>query len=160
MSNLWRGQFGKKYTDRNPTCAGAVDTHYRKTFGVTRTALNEQFLQNVPLDARILEVGCNVGAQLDVLREMGYVNLYGIEPMEYAVHKAAHPNITQGYAGAMQFSDGAFDLVYTSGVLIHIPPAEMERAMREIVRVSRRWVWGWEYYCDEYQAIEYRGEQE
>ena len=60
----------------------------------------------------------------------------------------------------MQFSDDAFDLVFTSGVLIHINPAEIHKAMREIVRVSKRWVWGWEYYSDEYKAVMYRGEDD
>ena len=37
------------------------------------------------------------------------------------------------------FPDKSFDLVLTSAVILHNPPADAERMRREVVRVARRW---------------------
>lgn len=46
----------------------------------------------------------------------------------------------QGDATALQFGDGAFDLVFCAEVLEHIPSPSLEKACTEMARVSRRWV--------------------
>jgi len=48
------------------------------------------------------------------------------------------PGITcvRGNAAALDFEDGAFDLVFCAEVLEHIPPQLLERVCRELVRVS------------------------
>ena len=38
----------------------------------------------------------------------------------------------------MPFPDGSFDMVVTSAVVLHNPPAVAERIRREVVRVARR----------------------
>jgi len=60
----------------------------------------------------------------------------------------------------LTFDDDSLDFVFTSGVLIHIPPSKIEIALQEIARCSRQYVWGYEYYAPEYTEIEYRGNQE
>ena len=59
----WRGDFGREYTDRNTLDPAALDLLWQNNYGVTRTALNRKFLEGIPKDAKILEVGCNVGNQ-------------------------------------------------------------------------------------------------
>jgi SAM-dependent methyltransferase len=39
--------------------------------------------------------------------------------------------------GRLPFPDGSFDLVYTSEVLVHVRPEDLEGRLRELVRVSR-----------------------
>jgi SAM-dependent methyltransferase len=46
----------------------------------------------------------------------------------------------QGDATALAFADSSFDLVFCAEVLEHIPSPDLERACREMARVSRRWV--------------------
>ena len=75
----WRGTFGKEYSERNLLTPAALDALYEQKYGITRGALNQRFLAEVPKDARILEVGCNLGNQLLALQQMGFTNLYGIE---------------------------------------------------------------------------------
>ena len=158
---FWGGDFGREYNARNPRTADDCDALCQRNFGLTRTALNTRFVDQVPRSARILEVGCNVGSQLAVLQRMGFQNLYGVEWQHDAVEqsKRLHERlqVIQGSAFDLPFCDGFFDLVFTSGVLIHIAPTDLPTAMREIHRVSARWIWGFEYHAPTLSEVTYRG---
>lgn len=157
----WSGEFGRKYTDRNVI---SVDDLYKKNYGITRTELNKTFLSGISRSARILEVGSNIGNQLLTLQKMGFKNLYGIEPQSHALElsrmrtKGIH--MMQGSVFDLPFDDGRFDLVFTSGVLIHINPVDIKEALDEIYRASKKYIWGFEYYSDQYEDIIYRGRRE
>ena len=158
----WANVFGKEYTDRNLYNPQELDEFYKKTWGATRTELNEEFLSFLDKDkTKILEVGSNVGNQLLSLQSMGFKNLYGIEISKYAVEKSKERtkdiNIICGSAFDLPFKDEYFDLIFTSGVLIHISPKNIDFALDEIHRCSKKYIFGFEYYADEYTEIEYRG---
>lgn len=157
----WAGVFGREYTDRNDWSLEDVDAFYLKNYGITRTMMNRQFLMGMPTSMRILEVGCNVGNQLLLLKKMGFINLYGIELQDYAVEKAksrtAQINIIKGAACDIPFKDNYFDMVFTSGLLIHISPADVHMVLEEIFRCTREYIWGFEYYADLCTEINYRG---
>ena len=157
----WTGDFGREYTDRNAYTPSELDDLYRRNYGITRSEVNERFLKDIPRDARILEVGCNMGTQLLVLQQMGFVNLHGIEIQSYALERARQrlpqAQLTEASAFAIPYVDGHFDLVFTSGVLIHISPADLHKALAEIHRCTRRWIWGFEYYATETTEVVYRG---
>ncbi len=157
----WSSEFGKEYTERNPHTIEVMDELYGKQFGLTRTELNLTFLGNLDRSIKILEVGSNVGAQLHGLQKIGFKNLYGIEIQPYAVEvskqNTKNINIIQGSAFDIPFKDSYFDFVFTSGVLIHINPGDLNIAMREIYRCTSEYIWGFEYYADRYSEIPYRG---
>jgi pseudaminic acid biosynthesis-associated methylase len=157
----WTGNFGREYTDRNAQSPADLDEFYRQTYGISRRQLNESFLRLIPKQARILEVGCNMGTQLLLLTEMGYRELYGIEIQSYALDLAQRrlpeAELKQASALSIPFPDQHFDLVFTSGVLIHISPSDLPKALREIYRCSRHWIWGFEYYSPNPTEISYRG---
>ncbi|GAH77623.1 unnamed protein product, partial [marine sediment metagenome] len=44
-----------------------------------------------------------------------------------------------------------------SRMLIHISLADIKKALTEIHRCSRKYIWGFEYYSDEYEEINYQG---
>ncbi len=50
-------------------------------------------------------------------------------------------------------------MVITSGVLIHIPPSELDAVMRAIVAATSRYVLCIEYDAPVEQMVEYRGHQ-
>lgn len=158
----WKSGFGKKYTDRNTLTLSNLEKLYKKRYGLTRMQMNKTFLGNLDRSIRILEVGSNIGNQLQLLKRMGFKNLYGIEPQEYAVELskkiAKGINIINGNVFDIPFKDGYFDLVFTSGVLIHINPQDIKRAMKEICRCSKTYIWGFEYYSPKYRKIKYRRE--
>jgi len=159
----WTNRFGREYTDRNNISLSELEESYKSKYGVTRTELNKLFLNRLDRSIRILEVGCNIGIQLLCLQKMGFKNLYGIEPQSYALGLARKRtkdiNIIKGNCFDIPFEDNYFDLVFTSGVLIHIHLRDIEKAMKEIYRCSRRYIWGFEYYSDEYVEVEYRGQK-
>lgn len=157
----WAGEMGKLYTDRNPQSVEEFDRVYLKDYGVTRTSMNDEFLRALPRTMSILEVGANIGLELEFLRRAGFPELLGIEINEHAVAQAKkiHPavRVVQGSGFSLPFPDASYDLVFTSGVLIHISPADIKDIIREVHRVSRRYIWGFEYYAPEYTEVVYRG---
>jgi pseudaminic acid biosynthesis-associated methylase len=159
----WNGDFGREYTDRNTHTPAELDELYRQSYGVTRTELNQRFLADIPRDARILEIECNMGTQLLVLQQMGFRNLYGIEIQTYALERSKQrvtaAVFTLASALAIPYPDRFFDLVFTSGVLIHIAPADLPVAMAEIDRCAKHWIWGFEYYAPQMTEVAYRGHQ-
>jgi len=161
QSNVWMGTFGKEYTDRNAITLEQMDELYKKSYGISRTELNEAFVGDLDRSVKILEVGSNLGNQLLSLQQMGFRNLYGIEINRYAVQQSKTNtediNIIYGSAFDIPFKDGYFDLVFTSGVLVHIAPTDIEKALKEIHRCSREYIWGFEYYADSYTEVRYRG---
>ncbi|MBI1888692.1 MAG: methyltransferase domain-containing protein [Candidatus Spechtbacteria bacterium] len=160
----WAGKMGKKYTDRNPQSTKELNELYRKQYGISRVKLNRDFLGALDRNFKILEVGANIGLQLETLRKMGFSNLLGVEINEYAVRQAKeiHPkvDIIRGSALNLPFREGYFDLVFTSGVLIHISPKDINKALDEIWRTSSRYVWGFEYFAPELSEITYRGKKD
>lgn len=146
--DIWTSDFGAHYTDRNDREIPAR----RRSWA--------HMLENITTSS-ILEVGCNVGWNLAYLRDLGREGLAGIEPQAYAVERARLRlpgcDIRQGNAFALPFPDVSFDLVFTSGVLIHIHGDDLGTAMEEICRVSRRYVLYVEYDAAQETPIEYRG---
>jgi len=161
QEKFWSSAFGRDYSERNNfTNPKALDDFYVKKYGLARSKLNQNFLSGLKIE-NILEVGCNIGNQLALLQKQGYKNLYGVEIQDYAVERAKeltkNINIIKGSVFDLPFKDGYFDLVFTADVLIHINPKDIKRALREIYRVSKKYIWGQEYFSEKYQPIVYRG---
>ena len=158
---VWEGQFGKEYTDRNTLTLPQLDQLYKRNYGVSRTELNEEFVGSFDRSIKILEAGSSLGNQLLSLQQLGFKNLYGIEINRYAVQQSKFNtkdiNIIYGSAFDIPFKNGYFELVFTSGVLIHIAPSDIRKALKEIHRCSRKYIWGFEYYADTYTEVRYRG---
>ncbi|XBQ16433.1 MAG: pseudaminic acid biosynthesis-associated methylase [Oceanicaulis sp.] len=154
---FWRGAFGDAYTDRCAVSADAV----RGRLGVWAEMF--KVMAGAP-PASVLEVGCNEGINLHALSALTGARLAAVEPNAAARERvkasgvAAAGDIVDGSAQALPFEDGAFDLVFTTGVLIHIHPDDLGAAVDEICRVSRRWVVCGEYFSPRPEALEYRGE--
>lgn len=97
-------------------------------------------------DSSILEIGCNLGRNLNYLYTAGFKHLTGIEISENAV-KALRKNFPELADSATiinssveevikSFEDNQFDLVFTMAVLEHIHP-DSEWIFPEIVRITR-----------------------
>lgn len=157
---VWKGDFGREYTDRNTLDIDGLDDLYRKNYGLTRSAINTLFLRDIPKEASFLELGCNTGNQLLMLHRMGWSNLSAVELQPYAAEIARKrlpgTAVKLGSALDVPFADAEFDVVFTSGVLIHIAPEDLPRAMDEIHRASREYIWGLEYYAPEVTEVTYR----
>jgi len=118
-----------------------------------------------PVD--ILEVGCNLGANLLAIRslkEYPFGRLCGADINDKAIREAWKASLTVDKCAAIDLLDHygpkQFDLVFTSGVLIHVPPKEILRVMSQIKQVSRRYVLAIEYADKLEVEVTYRGEKE
>ncbi|KKN72320.1 hypothetical protein LCGC14_0411470 [marine sediment metagenome] len=164
QTEAWASEFGEEYTDRNLMDVAGMEQAYRDRYGVSRTEMNERFIGDLDRGIRILEVGSNIGLQLALLQEMGFRNLYGIDLSGYAVglaHRRTEGiSFLRGSALDIPFKDGYFDLVFTSGLLIHINPGEIKAVMSEMYRCSSKYIWGFEYFSTRYLEVEYRKAEE
>lgn len=163
QEEVWKTNFGEDYNLRNNFDNKALDDVYVSDIGISRTDMNEKFIGQLDREIKILEVGCNIGMQLVNLSEMGFKNLSGIElqphAVEFAKQKTQGMNIIQGTAYDIPFKDEYFDLVFTSRVLIHMNPDEIDKAIKEIVRCSKEYIYGNEYYAEELTEIKnYHGQ--
>lgn len=161
----WTSSFGEAYTDRNALPADEADEILGRQYGLeSKATLFREMLAPRLAAGRALEVGCNVGNQLHILRKaVPQLDVYAVEPQPYALRLAkqriveAHP--VPGTAFDIPFRDGYFDLVMTNRVLIHVSPADLDRAMAEIHRCSRRFIWCCEYFAEEEEGVPYHGQQ-
>ena len=95
----------------------------------------------------ILEIGCNVGRNLNCLYESGYTNLYGIEinPKAVSKMKEVYPYMADK-AFVYNFPietiipyliDNQFDIVFSMAVLMHLP-WESNWVFPEIARITNK----------------------
>ena len=111
---------------------------------------------------RVLEVGCNTGANLRwIAPHLASGETYGVDINQEALAqlRANVPGVSAVSAPARElpFRDRWFDLAFTTGVLIHQPESTLPLVMAEVVRVSRRYVLCGEYYAPETVEVPYRG---
>lgn len=164
QEKFWKGTFGNEYIKRNTLIMPkTLDKYYLDNLGISRSTMNESFLGKLNIHS-ILEVGSNIGNQLVMLQSQGYENLYGIEINELALQKAKELtkgiSFIKGSVFDIPFKDNYFDVVFTAGVLIHIHPEDIKKAMKEIYRVSKKYIWGYEYFDKDYHQILYRGHRD
>jgi spore coat polysaccharide biosynthesis protein SpsF len=151
LEELWSGDFGDAYVDRN------------RNAGNSREAFWRRFHHDHPFES-VLEVGCNVGANVRWLAEvLPGRSVYGVDINEKALTELRRtvPTVNALWAPARElpFRDRWFDLVFTMGVLIHLPDSTLPIVMSEIVRCSRRYVLCGEYYSVETVEVPYRDQQ-
>jgi pseudaminic acid biosynthesis-associated methylase len=151
LEELWAGDFGDAYVERN---IGAADG--RGDFW------GEQLRKLAP--ESVLEVGCNVGANLHwIAADSGITRVAGVDvnrqALDVAQERVPRAELREATAKQLPFEDGEFELVFTTGVLIHQPPDHLDEVMSEIVRCSSRYVLCGEYYAEELTEIPYRGQE-
>lgn len=105
------------------------------TYYITPTHRSEllvELIADLPRDARILEVGCNVGRNLAWLHDEGWPHVAGVEISAHAIAllRETYPQlgeieVHQGRAEDVlpTLPDDSFDLVFTMAVLEHIHPS-------------------------------------
>jgi pseudaminic acid biosynthesis-associated methylase len=150
IEKLWAEGFGDAYSERN------------KDAGAGREKFWSSVLHAYPAK-RILEVGCNVGLNLQcIAAHVPQEDLYGIDVNRAALH-LLHERLPEvrallGTGRELPFRDAFFDIVFTAGVLIHQPEEALREVMAEVVRCSRRFVLCMEYFAEQTTEVPYRGQ--
>ena len=145
--DAWTGDIGGDYHSRNHR-AGLKQ----------RIRLWAQILGDIEPKS-ILEVGAGTGTNLVALGSITDAVLAAIEPSVAGANALCIARIPcyHGTAQAIPVATRGRDLVFTSGVLIHIPPDELDAALDEIYRVSSRYIACIEYFADEPETKMYHG---
>jgi spore coat polysaccharide biosynthesis protein SpsF len=148
LEQLWAGTFGDAYVERN------------RAAGEQRGPFWQSILAEFPV-RRVLEVGCNIGANLRWIAAQLPANLvYGVDVNSSALAelRSCLPAVNALWSPARElpFRDQWFDMVFTTGVLIHQPESTLPLVMAEIVRCSRRYILCGEYYAEQAVEVPYR----
>lgn len=100
---------------------------------------------------RVLEVGCSTGNDLRAFPEDFTVE--GIDISEYALEKARKSlpsfRFLVGSITNLPFEDSTFDLVFTHRVLNFLDDSEIQKGMKELFRVSRKYILNCELFGEE-----------
>lgn len=149
QTDLWAGSFGNEYSQRNQ-----IDYSQRLAFW-TRIA---EFTQC----KSVFELGCNRGHNLMALRACGVPMVSGIDVNEQAVNEARDQALIVGVAdhSTIDKLSVTFDLTMTVGVLIHLAPKDVRKAMQSLINVSNRYVLAIEYDSWHEEEVLYRGQRE
>jgi hypothetical protein len=109
QTQKWAGAEGVAYTERNPQTVSALDELKRENYGVSQTELHRGFLSSLPDTLDVLEVGTNIGLQLETLRRLGFRSLTGVDVSRYAVEKGRrkHPELELLTASAHRLPFGS-----------------------------------------------------
>lgn len=155
--DLWRSDFGSQYAARNNN-AISPDDQRRLARDWGRILAHAV----TPRPSSALEVGCSIGRNLLALHPF-IGTLAGIDPNDRVLDDARGLLSGRGIfvSGAtafdLPFDDASFDLVFTSGVLIHIHPDDLLRATSEIMRVARHYIVCIEYFSHNPESVPYHG---
>jgi pseudaminic acid biosynthesis-associated methylase len=147
--DFWSQEFGNQYTARN-------QPNWRE-----RVPLLTNIIEQTGATT-FLDVGTNMGWNLHALRQINAdFMMSGIDVNQKALEAAQIAGFDVHVGSADQlgeiFGEGVADLVITSGVLIHIAPEDLKKAMTAIRDASKQYVLAIEYASDEEQEIDYRG---
>lgn len=146
QEEFWKGDFGTSYTRRCRVIWQKRVPFWRGIIETTKARA-------------ILEVGCNFGPNLLALREVDpMLATWGIDVNETALAQAKRNGLAVvNRPAARADTCGKFDLVFSAGVLIHVPTEQLPDVMAAIVKASRKYVLAVEYAADKEEAVVYRG---
>ncbi len=152
QEQLWAGEFGNDYITRNRD--GAL-------LGSNR-ALFDTILSRTQDVTSAIEFGANIGNNLRALRElMPEGELHSVEINATAAAEIqAWGGATVEVASLLDFEPSRqWDLSFTKGVLIHLPPEALPDIYDKLVAASSRYVMVCEYYNPTPVEVSYRGHE-
>ena len=148
---FWAGDFGNDYAKRNLDDKQAI---------ASRVGLWAKVLDGLssPISS-VLELGANIGINVDALNILLPNARYSaVEINESAVNILRKKNIEVFHESILQFSsERTWDLVFTSGVLIHLNPDALPQVYSLMNKSSSKYVFMSEYYNPIPVEVEYRG---
>jgi spore coat polysaccharide biosynthesis protein SpsF len=148
--DLWRGEFGSVYLARN-----RGERHKARALAFMARAL-----ARAPGIRSVIEFGANVGHNLDAVAAL----VPGVRQAAVEIHPDACEALAAVYDRTIHCCSLAqldvtrqYDLAFTKGVLIHIPPADLPAVYERLYRSSSRYVMVAEYYNPQPVTVTYRG---
>lgn len=153
QEQLWAGEFGNEYITRNRD--GALVDNNR--------ALFKKILSHTQDVASAIEFGSNIGNNLRAIRDLlPKAELHSVEINATAAAEIeAWGGATVEVASLLDFEPTRqWDLSFTKGVLIHLPPEALPDVYDKLVAASSRYVMVCEYYNPTPVEVSYRGHEQ
>jgi pseudaminic acid biosynthesis-associated methylase len=151
QENFWAGEFGNEYINRNQG-----EQHI-----ISNIALFGQILRSAPQVKSIVELGCNIGLNLQALNRINNnFELTGYEINKTAFQRAKDLNIANIVHGTILdplSNNIQYDVSFTKVVLIHIKPEELSKIYENLYNLSKRYIVVCEYYNPTPVVVKYRG---
>jgi pseudaminic acid biosynthesis-associated methylase len=152
QEELWAGEFGNDYIARNRD-GSLLDSN---------RALFEKILSHTRGVTSAVEFGANIGNNLRALRDLRpAIELHAIE-----INATAAAEIRTWGGASVEVASlldyappRQWDLSFTKGVLIHLPPEALPRIYDKLVAASSRYVMVCEYYNPSPVEVTYRGQE-
>ncbi len=133
----------------SPPDAGNQPLAYARKSTAVVDFLHRFWGPEVTAESSILEIGCNAGANLQGLHQLGYADLAGVEINATAVEEMGRqfPAMAQAatiHVGAFEevlpgLPDRSADAVFAMAVLMHVHPKSRE-VFEHMARIARRYV--------------------
>lgn len=150
---FWAGDFGDDYVDRNRGAAALA----------ARVALFSKLLPRTRPIGSVIELGANIGINLQALKTLFpdlvatavEINARAAGELRRNDWIDVHQTSILEYEPAREH-----DLAFTSGVMIHINPDELEKVYRALYAASSRSIAIIEYYNPVPVEVTYRGHSE
>ena len=160
QEKFWLSDFGEEYLKRNLTYDD-FNNLYKKETGFNADTPFQDFFEDLDKNISILEFGCNSGIKLEILKNLGFKNLTGIDinkkALEIAEKRYPEINFIHSTIDDLILKGNKYDLIFTSLVLIHQNPQLVNSVISKIVGISKKYIFGYEYFSDNLTEIEYRG---
>jgi spore coat polysaccharide biosynthesis protein SpsF len=151
QETFWKGDFGDAYVGRND---GAVAQ-------AASIAIFGSILPHCSGTETVLELGANLGLNmrsLSILSPALKLSAVEINASAVALLKQNLPNVNVYETAIQDFNPlDRYDLVFTSGVLIHLAPESLPDVYRKMASCARRYVLMREYYSPNPVEVSYRG---
>jgi len=156
QEKFWRNEYASEYIERN------------KNFDIdTGVIAWKKMLANIQFDnlRSVLELGCNIGRNLSVLDML----LPGAQKSIVEISPLAFKSVTENFE--LKYSQNksilesdlplnSFDLVFTSGVLIHVNPDDLIKTMEKMFDYSHRYILICEMFSRTPRAVNYGNEDD
>ena len=150
QEEFWVGEFGSAYLERN----------VGEQFVASNLRLFADVLRRAPDVRSILELGCNIGLNLEALKRIdsGFA-LSGVEINAAAAEIARGKRIAEVIQGTIiePLDLPKSDLTFTKTVLIHINPDALAGVYENLYRLSKKYIMVCEYHNPAPVVVSYRG---
>ncbi|MDP9014348.1 MAG: pseudaminic acid biosynthesis-associated methylase [Pseudomonadota bacterium] len=154
QENFWAGEFGDDYIARNQG----------EQIILSNVVLFARILRAAPQVKSIVELGCNIGLNLQALRRINAeFELCGYEINDRAAQIARAARVADIVGGTILndlATNRTFDLAFMKTVLIHIHPGELDQVYGNLYNLSNRYILVCEYYNPTPVSVSYRGNDE
>ena len=154
QQNFWINQYAEDYRNKN----NAWDVE----LGVEGWIKMLNKTNNID---NLLECGCNIGRNISLLNKAlpnSKKSIIEISPEAFNIANNTY-EIDKSFNGSIidsNFENESFDLVFSSGVLIHIHPKDLLANMKKMFDYSKKYVLIAEYFNRTPTMIEYQGQKD